>query len=320
MGPRGEWAARCPKGEGCVTILLEDPKRIACLLLTTNQENEVSEEDKSNLSKMSKIIEVSPDLLYNIRAPFPVFKIFDFGSQSTLCRLSDGNYILADTVIYQPDVKARIDEITENGTKLFAIINLHPFHTKAIPDVKQMYPNAKLYGVERHVTLYPNLQWEKERVESTEFRELPWVKQDFELSVPRGLYLEVPGSNTVHASSVLMFHKPSRTLLVDDTFGYLSQVPWLAKLFGYRNDHFYIHPTVTQALLPSATSGAEFMAWAEQIANEWPIENVCAAHNGVLLKNQNQGKPSVHDRIIDRVNAWKPNLEAHDRKYAVTRG
>jgi len=264
---------------------------------------------------MSKIVDIGNGF-FNIRGSFTLlFGLLDLGTHSSLVKCSSNNYVLIDCVHLNPETKAQIDELTSSGSNLYAIINVHPFHTIYIEEVARQYPNAKLYGTQRHKDKFPALKWENELTESVEFRQLPWVKQDFEVDVPKGLRLVVPGDDNQHAGSVFIYHKASKCLHVDDTLGYVKHSPLPLRLAGIGHDTIFFHPGIGSALEPRANAGKDFLEWMSGLCDRWNVENVCVAHSGWLTKDKNEGKASVKERILAKVEAWRSACEKHDTKF-----
>jgi glyoxylase-like metal-dependent hydrolase (beta-lactamase superfamily II) len=97
---------------------------------------------------------------WNIRVSFKMFAGFvDLGSQMSLIRLKNGNFLVIDTVMLTDQTRAAIDRLTENGTKIEAVIAVHPFHTLAFPAFYEAYPKAEYYGTPRHLRRLTQIPW-----------------------------------------------------------------------------------------------------------------------------------------------------------------
>jgi hypothetical protein len=95
---------------------------------------------------------------------------------------------------------------------------------------------------------------------------------------------------------VLVLHRASRTIHVDDTLMYV-RLPMPVRVLGFR-DVLLFHPTLRQALEKRKGAGQDFRDWAEELAERWrDAENLCAAHTTALTAAQNRGA-SLHDRIL----------------------
>jgi hypothetical protein len=246
------------------------------------------------------VLRVADDFL-NIRGSFKVGGMIDIGTQCSLVRRANGRFLFLDSYTLSGAVQRDVDALTNGGKDVEAILNLHPFHTVHVRAMHQRYPNAKLYGTPRHLARFPDLPWQKTRTEQTRLHKL--FEDDFEFSVPRGVDF-ISANENVHFSSVLVLHRASRTIHVDDTLMYV-RLPLPARVVGFR-DILLFHPTLRQALEKRKGAGQDFRDWVEELAEDWrDAENLCAAHTTALTAAQNQGA-SLHDRILaalDKVSA-----------------
>jgi glyoxylase-like metal-dependent hydrolase (beta-lactamase superfamily II) len=97
---------------------------------------------------------------WNIRVSFKIFAgLVDPGSHMSLIRLNNGNFLVIDTVVLTDQTRAAIDRLTENGTKIEAVIGTHPFHTLAFPAFYEAYPKAQYYGTPRHLRRLTQIPW-----------------------------------------------------------------------------------------------------------------------------------------------------------------
>jgi len=244
------------------------------------------------------MLRVANDFL-NIRGSFTVGGLIDIGTQCSLVRRANGRFVFLDSCTLSGAVQRDVDALTNGGKDVEAILNLHPFHTVHVRAMHQRYPKARLYGTARHLSRFPDLPWQKTRTEQTRLHKL--FEEDFEFSVPRGVDF-ISANENVHFSSVLVLHRASRTIHVDDTLMYV-RLPLPMRVLGFR-DILLFHPTLRQALEKRKGAGQDFRDWAEELAEGWrDAENLCAAHTTALTAAQNQGG-SLHDRILaalDRV-------------------
>lgn len=237
------------------------------------------------------------DDFFNIRGSFKVGGLVEIGTQCSLVRRASGRFIFLDSYTLGGAVQREVDVLTNGGKDVEAILNLHPFHTVHVRAMHQRYPKARLYGTARHLSLFPELPWEKTRTEQTRLHTM--LGEDFEFSVPRGVDF-ISANDKVHFSSVLAFHRGSRTIHVDDTLMYV-RLPLPMRVLGFR-DILSFHPTLRQALEKRKGAGRDFRAWAEELAEDWrDAENLCAAHTTALTAVQNKGA-SIHDRILAALN------------------
>ena len=134
-------------------------------------------------------------------------------------------------------------------------------------------------------------------------------EDDFAFSVPRGVPL-VSDDESVHFSSVLVFHRASGTIHVDDTFNYLRKGFPLSLLpIPGRLD---FHMTLGKALEPRAGAADEFRDWAINLGIEWAdAKRLASAHNAVFSFDK-VAFPNMLGEALGRV---KPVLDRHRSKY-----
>ncbi|WP_404478962.1 hypothetical protein [Novosphingobium sp. BL-52-GroH] len=213
---------------------------------------------------------------WNVRGSFKVAKIIDLGTQMSLVRRRDGGFILIDSYgVSEPDRDALL-KLTGNGAAIDTIINVHPFHTLHCAAVHELAPHARLFGTRRHREQAPKLPWEEELMEDAETQR---QFGDLDFSVPAGLDL-VTGDDSVHAASVLVRHRESGIVHVDDTLMVLAAPGLLGHVLPQSRLRF--HPMLGKALQERPGAADDFAAWARHLAHEWaatPI--VCAAHSAV---------------------------------------
>ncbi len=213
-----------------------------------------------------RIVQLSPDL-WNVRGSFKVAKVVDIGTQCTLVRRGSGSFVLLDAYTLTGEVLDQVMALTEDGKRLEAVVNLHPFHTIHVKRMAERFPDARQYGTRRHVAKAPDLHWEPERSEDEVLHAL--FADDLQFTVPRGVDF-VPANENLHFASVLAKHPASGVLHVDDTLMY-NKLPLIGGLS--------FHPTLKQVLQPRAGAAAEFRAWGEElVAFCEDVEQVCPAH------------------------------------------
>lgn len=110
----------------------------------------------------------------------------------------------------------------------------------------------------------------------------------------------ISANEKVHFSSVLVLHRASQTIHVDDTLMYV-RLPLPMRALGFA-DVLIFHPTLRQALEKRKGAGRDFQDWARGLAERWRrAENLCAAHTTALTADQNRGA-SIHDRMLAALN------------------
>lgn len=257
---------------------------------------------------MSSLVRIAENFT-NIRSSFRLGPV-DIGTHASLIKRKNGKFLMLDSVQLEPSTKAQVDEITERGEKLEAIINTHPFHTVSCEWAHKAYPGAALYGSIRHVEKFPQLPWEKTLVESAEMKEI--FADDIQLSIPRGVDF-VSSNENVHFSSAVVFHPDSRTVHVDDTFTFVP-LPEVAEYVGIKQGKIVLHPTLPLALQQRPGAVKEFREWMNELILQWQIKNICTAHVGNLTEEKNTGE-SINVRLQDALSMVEPVLYAHEKLY-----
>jgi hypothetical protein len=255
------------------------------------------------------IIDVA-DGFWNIRGSYKIAGIVDAGTHASLVRRQSGKLVFLDSYTLSAPVKRDLDEITRGGKDVEAIVNVHPFHTVHVKAMHERYPHARLYGTSRHLARFPELPWEQTRTEDPETHAL--FGDDLDFAVPRGVDF-VSADERVHFSSVLVRHRATRTIHVDDTLMYL-RMPLPLRLLGLA-DRTSFHPTLAKALERRPGAARDFRTWAEGIADAWgDAANLCTAHTATLTARDNTGA-SIKDRVLKALQSVEKTLGAHERKY-----
>ena len=258
---------------------------------------------------MSEHILNISDNFWNIRGNFKIGGILNIGTHASIVRCANGKFVLLDAYTLHGKLKNKIDALTNNGADLEAIINLHPFHTIHVAKVHELYPHAKLYGTQRHHEKISELPWQSQLTESNEFAAL--FSDDFEFSVPAGVDF-ISSNENLHFSSVLAYHKASKTIHVDDTLMYLKFPSIIGVL---KKPEVSFHMTLPQTLKKRAGAAQDFRHWATQLIKQWgDAENLCAAHSSTLLGSKHSS-PSVADRIASALKKVEKTLQAHEKKF-----
>lgn len=257
----------------------------------------------------SHIIHVADDF-WNIRGSFKIGGVVDIGTQASLVRRGDGKFVLLDGCALDGAVEREVLQLTNGGKDVEVILNVHPFHTVFARKMHERFPKAKLYGTARHVSRFSELPWEALRTEDAELHAL--FADDFDFSVPRGVDF-ISSNENVHFSSVLVLHRASKTIHVDDTLMYV-RLPRLMRAVGLP-DAMSFHLTLAKALEKRSGAASDFRDWAEELAERWrDAENLCAAHTATLTAQKNKGA-SIRTRLLKALGKVGGKLTAHERKY-----
>jgi len=257
----------------------------------------------------SKILPIADDF-WNIRGSFKIAGLIDIGTQASLVMLGNGKFVFLDSYTLDATARREVDELTNGGEDVEAVLNLHPFHTIHVAKMHERYPHARHYGTARHLTMFPGLEWQPLCTEDPELHAL--FAEDFEFSVPRGVDF-ISADENIHFSSVLVHHPASRTIHVDDTLMYI-RLPLLMRFFGL-NDAMSFHPTLAKALEKRAGAAQDFRQWAKDLAENWQgVKHLCAAHTATLIAGDGD-QPSINERMIKALHKVESTLASHERKF-----
>lgn len=215
------------------------------------------------------------DGFHHIRGSFKLGGVLELGTHCALVELPEGRFVFLDSYTLDDELKSQVDALTDNGRKVAAIINLHPFHTLHCEWMAKTYPDAKLYGTQRHHDKFPELNWESDTCEAGALGGL--FGDALQFSVPEGVQMVCEDEN-VHFSSVLAYHRPSGTIFVDDTLMCLK-APFPLSLLPITG-RLAFHPTLAKALEPDPHAADAFREWAIGMAQDWAdARRVATAHN-----------------------------------------
>lgn len=214
---------------------------------------------------------------WNIRGDLRIAGVLNVGTHCSLVHLAAGGFVFLDSYALDDRTLQQVRALTDNGHAVKAILNLHPFHTLHCRTMHDMFPDALLFGSDRHHRKWPDLPWQPEAVESaTVAARFP----DLSFSLPQGIDY-ICQNERVHAGSLLAYHRASRSLHVDDTLNVLP-VPGLVRRL-LRLPRLTFHPTIGQALQDRPGAVQDFRDWARRMAQDWQdVRTVCAAHSDML--------------------------------------
>lgn len=235
----------------------------------------------SNLEK-NELYEVGPGF-WNIRGHFKVLaKLVDIGTQMSIVRLRNGKFLVIDTVEMNDRLRQEIDQLTNRGELIEAVLATHPFHTLAFPAFYQYYPKAAYYGTPRHLRRLTDIPWAG-NLDDCNIRK-KW-EPDIEMRIPAGAEFINPQPESYnHFVSVFVYHPASRTVHVDDTIMYAEKPGFLLRLFGYKEGAMAFHPSIKgPGLHPTAEAPYLFRDWMRKLLNDWRFDNICCAHLGVKM-------------------------------------
>ncbi len=241
---------------------------------------------------------------WNLRGSFKIGPV-DIGTQASLVALEEGGHVLLDGCELSEEGQRWLDDATDGGASLKAVLHLHPFHTVFVRKVHERYPNVPLFGTKRHHLKATDLPWDPLTTDDPGLHQR--FAADLSFSVPAGVDF-IPANENLHFASVLAFHPRSETLHVDDTLMAI-RVPKLLRWI--KSDVIRFHPTLKRVLQPRPGAAAEFRAWAEDLVERCrTVENLCAAHSAAL----SLGEP-IAPRVEQALAHVEGTLRAHEKRH-----
>ena len=255
----------------------------------------------------SKLLQIAYNF-WNIRGSFKIAGFIDIGTQASLVKLASGKFVFLDSYTLSRSVLREVDQLTDHGKNVVAVMNLHPFHTIHVNWMFEHYPDANHFGTARHLSKFPDLNWQPTCTEDPATHAM--FAADFEFSVPRGVDF-ISNDENVHFSSVLSYHPSSRTIHVDDTLMYI-RLPLLMRFFGLP-DALSFHPTLAKVLEKREGAVEDFRNWFGELVENWQsVENLCAAHTTSLIAQKDL---SIHGRMLKAMVKVEKTLNTHESKY-----
>ena len=259
---------------------------------------------------------------YNLQTAFYPVRLINIGTHMSLCRLKNGNFLVIDTAPLDAVAKDDVDRITNKGQLIEAVIATHPYHTIFFEPFHKLYPssNIKWYGTSRHLSEIKNVPWETNEVDIFKPNSPilnKWESEGVYMSIPEGAEFINPG----HFSCVFVFHRPSRTLHVDDTISYFDEtsgfINYLCLLFvlpvSIGSTGLYFHPSMfstkpKDGLLNTKEAAYDFKLWLLKLIDHWDFNNLCVAHKGRMLGGAQRA-------VRDLIDEYDKQFVAYSKKY-----
>lgn len=217
------------------------------------------------------------DRFWNLRGAYRVAGVLNIGTHMSIVQRDDGRFVVLDGCGLDDAQRAAVMALTDNGANVAAVLHVHPFHTMHVEATHRLFPGVPLHGTARHHRMFPALPWSSTPIET-------WPDDHafadvFEFSVPAGVDF-VCANERVHVASVLVRHRATGIVHVDDTLNVLAAQGALGQALPQSS--LRMHPMLAHALQKRAGAADEYAAWARDLATRWadtPI--VCAAHSAV---------------------------------------
>ena len=226
-----------------------------------------------------RLVQVA-DNFWNIRGSFKIAGLVDIGTQASLVKLNNGGFAFLDSYPLRGELAAQINDLTDKGDAVTAILNLHPFHTVHVRSMQERFPHASHFGTARHHKLFPELTWQQHLSEDSVVHEQ--FADDFDFSIPRGVDF-ISRNNNIHFSSILALHRDSQTLHVDDTIMHI-RFPMGLRLLGKKSTTSF-HPTLAKAL-ERRSAGVSILGRGNHRTMERCGEFVCGTHGAFAGRRQ----------------------------------
>ncbi len=234
---------------------------------------------------------------WNIRGTFRMGGVVDIGAHCSLIQLASGRFIFLDSYALTDEVRDKVMALTDNGQKVEAVLNLHPFHTIHCEQMAKDFPTATFYGSSRHHKKVPNVQWSEDLVESEAVTQR---YPELEFSIVQGIDY-ISSNEMVHAGSLLTYHPASQSIHVDDTF-----ISPPTKLLEAILPEVILHPTTKKALKDKPNAGEQYCDWATNLAHEWrDVRNFCAAHSYLIEFKEGEFEKA----LLKAIDKARPKLE-----------
>jgi hypothetical protein len=252
-----------------------------------------------SFSDMSSNVREIGANFWNIRSSFRLFAgLVNVGDHMSLIRLSTGRFLVLDACRLKQAEWNWIDHMTDGGSLIDAVIATHPFHTCFFEPFNKKYPNAKYYGTPRHLKQMQSIPWICS-VTEVGIQEA-WESEGIFMRIPAGADFD-PADSTNHFCGMFVYHQPSRTLFNDDTLsvyerpGIMGQC-MLALMRKKPEEVIFWPGGFKKGLKHTRDAPLQFLAFMEKVLEDWDIDNICTAHNGVKRGDAKQSLRHAIDK------------------------
>ncbi len=247
------------------------------------------------------------DSFWNIRGVHRIGGVLDIGTHMSIVQRTDGKCVVIDGCDLDESQRAAVMTLTKKGKRVAAVVHVHPFHTLHVEATHRLFPDATLYGTARHHARAPALPWSAEPVE--EWTDEHPLGDLFDLSVPDGVDF-VSSDERVHVASVLVRHRQTQIVHVDDTFNIIAAPGMLRGLLPQSS--LRMHPMLGRALKKQAGAADAYAAWASELGERWADTRiVCAAHSAV----RSLPEGGFTQEVAAALESVTSTLERHRERY-----
>jgi hypothetical protein len=256
----------------------------------------------------SAAIEHLSDNFWNIRGDFKIAHVINIGTHMSLVRKPGGTFILIDSYELEESDQDELMALTNGGSQIEAVLNVHPFHTVHCQFVDDLVPHARLIGTRRHHQQMPHLRWDPALIEDAA------TQQEFsdflDFSVPAGIDF-ISDDESIHVGSVIVRHRASGIVHVDDTLMILDLPSLVQKVIPGPELRF--HPKLAEGLEKRAGATDDYISWARDMARAWTdTQIVCAAHSGIIRMTDQ----TFADAIEQALDHASGTLDNHRETYS----
>ncbi|KAL0486705.1 hypothetical protein AKO1_001625 [Acrasis kona] len=234
-------------------------------------------------------VEIGKDF-YNIRGDW--FEViqgvkYNLRTHMSLIRLASGKFLVIDTIEMNNELKSNIDKLTNNGSLIEAVVAVHPFHTTFFKPFYAIYNRTasgrpiRYFGTPRHLRNIKDVHWDGD-LTNPSIRKL-W-NPEVDIQIPKATeFINPQPEESNHFSGAFAFHRPSKTVHIDDTFIYAEDDGPEVALLGAKKGDLIIHPDVDNGIKQYHNAPYEFRDWVYQIIKDFQFENILTAHCGNLI-------------------------------------
>lgn len=247
------------------------------------------------------------DSFWNIRGVHRIGGVLDIGTQMSIVQRETGGFVVIDGCGLGDAQRHAVMALTGDGAQVDAVVHVHPFHTLHVEATHRLFPAATLYGTARHHELAPSLPWSPKAVE--DWKHDHPLADVFNLSVPNGVDFVCP-DDRVHVASVLVRHRQTGIVHVDDTFNVMAAPGVLRGVLPMSS--LRMHPMLGRALQKKAGAADAYAAWANGLATDWADTRiVCAAHSAVRAMDAG----GFTREVVSSLDKVATTLDRHRERY-----